>query len=108
MKISKIVAMILCLILIMSFTSTIAAATTGTAGFAYEGPLKQFADSMTGPVAYALAMLGAFCFVAVVLFGGDLTGLTRNVILFIIGVGIIAFIAPLLQELFNLTGALIP
>lgn len=80
---------------------------SSTSGFKYEEPLQKFADSMSGPVAYALAILGAVCILAVVLFGGDMTGLTRSVVLFIIGVGFIAFIAELLKSMFGLTGSLI-
>lgn len=92
------------LIFFIATAAVPAFASSTSSGFKYEAPLKQFAESMSGPVAYSLAILGAFCVVAVVLFGGDITGLTRSVVLFIIGVGLIAFISELLKNLFGLTG----
>jgi len=60
-------------------------ASTGTGGsLPYESWLKNLQDSVTGPVAFALSIIGIVVAGGVLIFGGDLNGFFRTLIFLVL------------------------
>jgi type IV secretion system protein VirB2 len=60
-------------------------ASTGTGGsLPYEGWLASLQDSVTGPVAFALSIIGIVVAGGVLIFGGDLNGFFRTLIFLVL------------------------
>lgn len=60
-------------------------ASTGTGGsLPYEGWLTQLQNSVTGPVAFAVSIIGIVVAGAVLIFGGDLNGFFRTLIFIVL------------------------
>lgn len=53
-------------------------------GLPYETALKTLADSITGPVAWGLSVIGLVGSCAALLFGGDMNGFMRNAVLIVL------------------------
>lgn len=67
------------------FAPQYAFASTGTGGsLPYESWLKTLQDSVTGPVAFALALIGIVIAGGVLIFGGDLNGFFRTLIFLVL------------------------
>jgi len=68
----------------------VAHATTGTAGgLPYESSLTNLRNSMTGPVAFTLSLIGVIASGAALIFGGDLNGFFRSMIFLVLVVALI-------------------
>ncbi len=73
------------LLLFMLLLPEQAAASTGTGGsLPYESWLKSLQNSVTGPVAFALSIVGIVVAGGVLIFGGDLNGFFRTLIFIIL------------------------
>jgi len=87
-----------------------ALASTGTAGgLPYESFLTNLRNSMTGPVAFTLSLIGVVASGAALIFGGDLNGFFRTMITLVLVVAIIIGANNLMTGFFNgaeLTAAL--
>ena len=77
------------------------AATTGGTGLEWETPLQKIRDSVTGPVAYAISLLGIVVTGAVLVFGGEINEFVRRVIMLVMVVSLMVFAADILNTLFN-------
>lgn len=73
------------LLLFMSLVPEHAAASTGTGGsLPYESWLTNLQNSVTGPVAFALSIVGIVVAGGVLIFGGDLNGFFRTLIFIVL------------------------
>ena len=73
------------LLLFMSLVPEYAAASTGTGGsLPYESWLTNLQNSVTGPVAFALSIIGIVVAGGVLIFGGDLNGFFRTLIFIVL------------------------
>jgi type IV secretion system protein VirB2 len=70
--------------------------------------MTAIANSLSGPVAYAVGLIGIVASGATMLFGHDLPEFARKGALIGLGAGTLVFAAPLLATAFGVTGALIP
>ena len=77
------------------------AASTGGSGLEWETPLQKIRDSVTGPVAYAISLLGIVVTGAVLVFGGEINEFVRRVIMLVLVISLMVFAADLLNTLFN-------
>lgn len=78
------VGMFVCLILLF-LAPQHAFASTGTGGaLPYEGWLTNLQNSVTGPVAFALSIIGIVVAGGVLIFGGDLNGFFRTLIFLVL------------------------
>jgi type IV secretion system protein TrbC len=82
------------------------ASTTGGTGLEWETPLQKIRDSVTGPVAYAVSLLGIVVTGAVLVFGGEINEFVRRIIMLVLVVSLMVFAADLMNSLFN-KGAMI-
>jgi type IV secretion system protein TrbC len=83
------------------------AATGGGSGLPWETPLETLRDSITGPVAYTISLLGVVVAGAALVFGGEINDFVRRMIMLVLVISLIIFAANFLSTLFN-AGAVIP
>lgn len=91
------------LILMMLISTNLMAATTGNT-LPWEAGLGKLVTSFTGPVAYAVSVIGIVISIGVLIFGGDLSGFGRTIIFIILAASVIVTAANTLQ-LFTGAGA---
>jgi type IV secretion system protein TrbC len=77
------------------------AASTGSSGLEWETPLQKIRDSVTGPVAYAISLLGIVVTGAALVFGGEINEFVRRLIMLVLVISLMVFAADLLNTLFN-------
>lgn len=79
----------------------------GGAGLPWEGPLAKLRQSISGPVAFAIALLGIIACGATLIWGGEVSEFVRRIIYVVMVVCVIVFANSLLTgALF--AGAVIP
>lgn len=108
MKINRtaLILLVFCLLVLVAVADS-ALASTGAQGFEYEDALEKFADSITGPVAFFVAIIAMAASGFGIVFGGELTGWIKIACGIICMVGFIVFSANIFQGLFGVSGALI-
>lgn len=62
------------------FPASAHAAAAGGGGLPWEQGIQQIADSLTGPIAFSLVLIGLVGSIWSVLHGGEITGFSRNMI----------------------------
>jgi type IV secretion system protein VirB2 len=77
------------------------ATSTGGSGLEWETPLQKIRDSVTGPVAYAISLLGIVVTGAILVFGGEINEFVRRLIMLVLVISLMVFAADLLNTLFN-------
>jgi type IV secretory pathway VirB2 component (pilin) len=95
-------------IIIVAFLITEAAASTGGGSLPWEGPLQTIANSITGPVAYAISLIGIVVAGAMLVWGGEINEFARRMIMLVLVISLIVFSTQLLSSLFNVSGAVLP
>jgi type IV secretion system protein VirB2 len=81
------------------------AAATGT--LPWEKPMTAIATSLTGPVAYAIGLIGIAIAGGAMLWGGELTEFGRRACMIGLVVSVLVFAAPMLASAFGVTAAVI-
>lgn len=76
------------LLIIFSATDVFASAGTG-GGLPYESWLTSLRDSVKGPVAFSIIMIGMVIAGGILIFGGDLNGFFRTFLLIVLVAGIV-------------------
>lgn len=99
--------LILCVLCIIAIIEDSAIASTGAQGFEYEDALEKFSQSITGPVAFFIAIIAMAASGFGIIFGGELTGWIKIACGIICMVGFIVFSSNIYQTLFGVGGALI-
>ncbi len=100
-------ALFLLVVVVFFAVAPSAFASTGAQGLAWEGPMQRVRDSLSGPVAYAIVVVGLVVGFGVVLFGGELNEMARK-ILYVVAAGAVCVGAPgVVTNLFGVNGALI-
>ncbi len=69
----------------------------------WEGPLKKIRDSISGPVAFAIALLGIIACGATLIWGGEVSEFTRRIIYVVLVVCIIVFANAMLTTTIGAT-----
>jgi type IV secretory pathway VirB2 component (pilin) len=82
------------------------AASSGGGGLPWETPLETLRDSITGPVAYAISLMGVVVAGATLVFGGEINDFVRRIIMLVLVISLIIFSTNILSTLFN-AGAVI-
>ncbi len=100
----------LCVITLLVLSGTAHAADTtggGGAGLPWEGPLDKLRQSISGPVAFVVALLGIIATGATLIWGGEVSEFTRRIIYVVLVISMIVFANTMLTgALFS--GALAP
>jgi type IV secretion system protein TrbC len=80
----------------------------GAAGtLPWEAPMQAIATSLTGPVAYAIGLIGIAIAGGTMLWGGELTEFGRRSCMIGLVVSVLVFAAPMLSSAFGVTAALV-
>jgi type IV secretion system protein VirB2 len=95
------VVAVLVLGLMLSDSSVAHASAGGGGGLPYESALGKLKDSATGPVAFSLSLIGIVGGGGTLIFGGDLSGFFRTMIMLVLVIGILVSSVNLLQALFG-------
>jgi len=93
------------LVMAFAFAATASAATSGT--LPWEKPMTAIATSLTGPVAYAIGLIGIAIAGGAMLWGGELTEFGRRACMIGLVVSVLVFAAPMLSSAFGVSAALI-
>ena len=68
-------------------------------GMPWESPLTKLVESITGPVAFGISVLALVASVAGLVFGGELSGLIKNMLFLALGISVIVFATNMLRSL---------
>ena len=82
------------------------AGTVSGGGLDWETPLQKFSDSIKGPVAFVIALMGIVVTGASLIWGGEINEFVRRLVMMIMVISLIVFSASLLSNLFGV-GAVI-
>ena len=82
-------------------------AATAGGGLPWEKPMQLIANSITGPVAYGVGLLGIAFAGYHVLFGHELSEMGRKGATLGLGVSTLIFAAPMLASAFGVAGAVV-
>ncbi len=91
--------------LVMAFADMARAGAVG--GLPWESPMHLIAQSLTGPVAYALGLIGIAISGGTMLWGGELTEFGRRAAMIGLVVSVLVFAAPMLSSAFGISGAVV-
>jgi type IV secretion system protein TrbC len=73
----------------------------------WEGPLEMIRDSITGPVAMVISLLGVTVAGGMLIFGGEMGEFTRRVIMLVLVLGLLISASGMIELLFGANGALV-
>src|SRR5580700_2075415 len=88
-----------------AFSLHLQAAAAG--GLPWEKPMTAIATSLTGPVAYAIGLIGIAIAGGAMLWGGEPTEFGRRACMIGLVVSILVFAAPMLSSAFGVSAAVI-
>ncbi len=91
--------------LTLALNFQVSAATAGT--LPWEKPMQAIATSLTGPVAYAIGLIGIAIAGGTMLWGGELTEFGRRACMVGLVVSVLVFAAPMLSSAFGVTAAVV-
>jgi type IV secretory pathway VirB2 component (pilin) len=94
--------------LLLAWCAAEAAASTGGGSLPWETPLQTIADSISGPVAYAISLIGIVVAGAMLVWGGEINEFARRMIMLVLVISLIVFATQVLSTLFNVSGAVLP
>ncbi len=76
-------------------------------GLPWEKPMTAIATSLTGPVAYAIGLIGIAIAGGAMLWGGELTEFGRRACMIGLVVSVLVFAAPMLASAFGVNAAVV-
>jgi type IV secretion system protein VirB2 len=91
--------------LALACSAPVHAAATGT--LPWERPMTLIATSLTGPVAYAVGLIGIAIAGGTMLWGGELTEFGRRACMIGLVVSVLVFAAPMLSSAFGVSAAVV-
>lgn len=94
-------ALLLIIMVAILGASDVFASAGGGGGLPYESWLNKLVDSVTGPVAFAFAIIGIVVAGAVLIFGGDLNGFFRTFLLIILVIALIIGASNMMGSFFG-------
>ena len=88
------------------FVPEVAVASTSGGGLPWEAPLTTLTNSIKGPVAYAISLMGIVAAGAMLIWGGEVNEFLRRIIMLVLVVSLIVFASNILTTLFNSSAVL--
>ncbi len=98
-KLAMLMLAVLCVFLLLPNAAHAAEGTGG--GLPYEGWLTNLRNSITGPFAFTVAVIGIVVAGAVLIFGGELNGFVRTLVFIILVMSLIVGVNNLMSGLFG-------
>jgi type IV secretory pathway VirB2 component (pilin) len=96
----------LCVIWIILNPGPVQAASAGGGGLPWETPLQKLADSIKGPVAFSISLLGLVGGGAMLIWGGEINEFVRRLVMLVLVISLLVFASNILSTLFGV-GAVI-
>ncbi len=96
----------LALALILLHPDLALASTSSSSGLPWESPLQSIQQSLTGPVAYAVSLIGVVVTGAMLIFGGEINEFARRIIMLVLVIALLVSATNVLSTLFS-TGAVL-
>jgi len=97
--------LLILLLATMLFSPDLMAA--GAGGMPWEAPLTIIVASITGPVAFAISILGLVAAGAMLIFGGEISHFLKSIITLVLVISLLVFATGILTNLFGIGAALI-
>lgn len=94
-------------LLAIACACTVQAHASASGTLPWEAPMTAIATSLTGPVAYAIGLIGIAIAGGAMLWGGELTEFGRRACMIGLVVSVLVFAAPMLSSAFGVTAAVI-
>jgi len=95
------IALPLTFLFFIASSDAMAATTATTGGLPYEPFLVKLTTSITGPVAFALSLLGIVVAGGVLIFGGELNGFVRSLVLIFLVIGLLVGATNMMSGVFG-------
>ena len=95
------------LLLLMAYALAAHANAAPAGALPWERPMTAIATSLTGPVAYAIGLIGIAIAGGAMLWGGELTEFGRRACMIGLVVSVLVFAAPMLASAFGVAAAVI-
>lgn len=95
------------LLFLLAYACAIHANAAPAGALPWERPMTAIATSLTGPVAYAIGLIGIAIAGGAMLWGGELTEFGRRACMIGLVVSVLVFAAPMLASAFGVTAAVI-
>ncbi|HEX4231718.1 MAG TPA: TrbC/VirB2 family protein [Bryobacteraceae bacterium] len=95
------------LLLLMAYGFAAHANAAPVGALPWEKPMTAIATSLTGPVAYAIGLIGIAIAGGAMLWGGELTEFGRRACMIGLVVSVLVFAAPMLASAFGVAAAVI-
>lgn len=106
-RVSTTIILIMCVLIGIAFLpANVMAASTG-GGLPWEGPLTTLKNSLTGPVAFTISILGIVGCGAVLIFGGQINDFIRTIIFIVLVAALLVAANNLLSGLGYGNGAVV-
>lgn len=80
---------------------------SGGGGLPWEGPLDKIKNSLTGPVAMGISIIGLFVAGGTLIFGGELGEFARRMIMVVLVISLLVSGNAVIQNVFGSSGAVI-
>jgi type IV secretion system protein VirB2 len=96
---------LIALIAIMLFSPKLMAA--GAGAMPWEGPLTIIVNSITGPVAFGISVIGIVSAGAMLIFGGEIGQFLKSAIILVLVIALIVLATQFLSSAFGIGAALI-
>jgi len=99
---------LLLITLLIAHPDIVQAAATGGGSLPYEPWLVQLQNSVTGPVAFSLSLIGIVVAGGVLIFGGDLNGFFRTLIFIVLVMALLVGAQNIMSTLFGKGAVITP
>src|SRR4051794_17637501 len=94
-------------LLLLGYILAMQASAAPTGALPWERPMTAIATSLTGPVAYAIGLIGIAIAGGAMLWGGELTEFGRRACMIGLVVSVLVFAAPMLASAFGVNAAVV-
>jgi type IV secretory pathway VirB2 component (pilin) len=94
-------------LLAMAYAFAVNAHAAAAGTLPWERPMTAIATSLTGPVAYAIGLIGIAIAGGAMLWGGELTEFGRRACMIGLVVSVLVFAAPMLSSAFGVSAAVV-
>src|SRR5262245_2413454 len=95
------------LVCVLALASSLQAFGAAAGTLPWEAPMQAIATSLTGPVAYAIGLIGIAIAGGTMLWGGELTEFGRRACMIGLVVSVLVFAAPMLSSAFGVSAAVV-
>jgi type IV secretion system protein TrbC len=99
-------ALVLIAAAVMLLPDAALASSSSSGSLPWESPLKTVSDSLTGPVAYAISLIGVVVTGAMLIFGGEINEFARRIIMLVLVIALLVSATNIMSSLFN-SGAIV-